>query len=67
MHAHAYLCVFYVFFDVILYNFDVFPEILFQVVLVVDLLDRPRESLIELIDQVLPLDSSKYILMHIGY
>ena len=67
MHAYAYLCVFYVFLDVILYNFDVFPEILFQVVLVVDLLDRPRESLIELIDQVLPLDTSKYILMHIGY
>lgn len=67
MHAYAYPCVFYVFFDVILYNFDVFLEILFQVVPVVDLLDRPRESLIELIDQVLPLDTSKYILMHIGY
>ena len=44
MHTYVFLCHFYVFFDVILYNFDVFPVALVFILLFLDLLDHSLET-----------------------
>ena len=50
MHAYVFLCVFYTFFDVILCNFDVFPEFHLCVLFLLNLLVLPLDLFPEPID-----------------
>ena len=65
MHVYVFLCVFYAFFDVILYNLDVHLEICLCVELLLHLLVLPLETFPDPIGQDILLNTTKYILMHI--
>lgn len=53
MRVYVFLCHFYAFYDVILYNFDVFPEFHLCVLFLLDLLVLLPDPFIQLIDILL--------------
>jgi len=64
MHVYVFLCVFYAFLDVILYNFDVFLEILLCGGVLSNLLGRTLETYLELMGTYGSLSSTRYIEIH---